>query len=158
MRAPISILEQRRIEAEILRDVFDVLKDRHGLKEARSILDQAVSSSAVRQGKTMRDQLGRVPDLEDFVDILPLWEAEGALEIEILHQASDRLEFNVRVCRYAEMYREMGLGQIGHLLSCNRDASFCVGYNPDMELERTQTIMQGAGHCDFRYRLKNKAP
>jgi hypothetical protein len=26
-----------------------------------------------------------------------------------------------------------------------------------MELTRTQTIMKGASHCDFRYRLKDSA-
>jgi hypothetical protein len=51
------------------------------------------------------------------------------------------------------MYRAMGLGEIGHLLSCNRDGDFCIGYNPEMKLERTQTIMKGASHCDFRYSL-----
>ena len=50
----------------------------------------------------------------------------------------------------------MGMGHIGHLLSCNRDGHFCVGYNPKMQLTRTQTIMQGADHCDFRYRLKDE--
>ena len=49
----------------------------------------------------------------------------------------------------------MGLGDIGDLLSCNRDGDFCIGYNPEMELERTQTIMKGASHCDFRYRMKD---
>jgi hypothetical protein len=46
----------------------------------------------------------------------------------------------------------MGLGEIGHLLSCNRDRAFCEGYDPKLKLERTQTIMQGASHCDFKYR------
>ena len=54
-------------------------------------------------------------------------------------------------CRYAETYKAMGLGEIGHLLSCNRDGAFCEGYDPKLKLERTQTIMQGASHCDFRY-------
>jgi hypothetical protein len=61
--------------------------------------------------------------------------------------------FNVTRCRYAEMYKEMGLGEIGHLLSCNRDATFCEGYDDRIELKRTQTIMQGASHCDFDYKL-----
>jgi L-2-amino-thiazoline-4-carboxylic acid hydrolase len=156
LSTPPSILELRRIEAAILGDVFAVLKDRHGVEEAQIILDEAVSSSAIRQGKTMQEQLGREPDLEDFADIIPLWEADGALEIEILHRAPDRFDFNVQRCRYAEMYAEMGLGEIGHLLSCNRDAGFCVGYNPNMELKRTQTIMLGAGHCDFRYRMRDE--
>jgi len=38
-------------------------------------------------------------------------------------------------------------------LSCSRDGAFCVGYNPAIAFERTQTIMEGASHCDFRYRL-----
>jgi len=26
------------------------------------------------------------------------------------------------------------------------------GFGPEIKLTRTQTIMQGASHCDFRYR------
>ena len=59
--------------------------------------------------------------------------------------------YNVTRCRYAEMYREMGLGDIGHLLSCNRDASFVEGFAPEIRLDRDQTIMGGARCCTFRY-------
>ena len=52
-----------------------------------------------------------------------------------------------------EMYRDMGLGEIGHLLSCQRDATFCEGYDKRLKLTRTQTIMQGASYCDFNYKL-----
>jgi hypothetical protein len=45
----------------------------------------------------------------------------------------------------------MGLGEIGHLLSCQRDGTFCEGYDDRIKLKRTQTIMQGASHCDFDY-------
>ena len=79
---------------------------------------------------------------------------DGALEVEILHRGAERLDFNVRRCRFAEMYVEMGMRDIGHLLSCNRDAALCVGYNPEIELTRTQTIMQGQPYCDFRFRMK----
>jgi hypothetical protein len=57
-------------------------------------------------------------------------------------------------CRYAETYKAMGLGEIGHLPSCNRDGAFCEGYDPRLKLERTQTIMQGASYCDFKYSYK----
>ena len=49
------------------------------------------------------------------------------------------------------MSRDMGLSEIGDLLSCGRDGAFCTGFNPQIKLERTQTIMKGASHCDFRY-------
>jgi hypothetical protein len=50
------------------------------------------------------------------------------------------------------MYREMDLADVGHILSCGRDGTFCTGYNPKIKLDRTQTIMEGKSHYDFRYR------
>jgi hypothetical protein len=30
------------------------------------------------------------------------------------------------------------------------------GFGPDIKLTRTQTIMQAASHCDFRYRRQRE--
>ena len=149
----LPIIERRRIEAQILKNVHEVIEERAGTAEADAVIGDAVSRSAIQQGKAFADELGHTPDFQDFADIMPNWTAGGSLEIEHLHTSAERFEFNVTRCRYAEMYREMGLGRIGHLLSCNRDGDFCIGYNPDMKLTRTQTIMKGASHCDFRYRM-----
>ena len=35
----------------------------------------------------------------------------------------------------------------------NAEAAACLGFNPAIELTRTQTIMEGAPFCDFRFRL-----
>jgi hypothetical protein len=56
------------------------------------------------------------------------------------------------------MYRALGIPEVGALLSCNRDFALIEGFNPDVELERTQTIMQGATHCDFRFRRRADGP
>lgn len=149
----LPIITRRRIEAAILANVHRTIEARHGTDEADAIIGEAVSASAIEQGAEYARELGRTPDLADFAAILPNWTAEDALKVETLHAGPDRLDFNVTRCRYAEMYREMGLGRIGHLLSCNRDGDFCIGYNSAMRLTRTQTIMQGADHCDFRYAL-----
>lgn len=150
----LPIIERRRIEAEILKQVFDVLKESHGEEIACDTIDAAVSRAAIAHGEKARTALGRDPDLKDFADILPNWTANDALTITVHHASPDRLEFDVTRCRYAEMYRELDLGEIGHLLSCNRDGEFCTGYNPAMKLERSQTLMQGGSHCDFRYRME----
>lgn len=153
----IPILELRRIEAAILKHVFDVIVERSGREEAEAVIGETCSRSAIAQGQAMAAGLDHPATLEDFAAILPNWTKGGALELEPLETSADKMDFNVTRCRYAEMYREMGVGDIGHLLSCNRDGDFCVGYNPDMELTRTQTIMKGASHCDFRYRMKKGA-
>ncbi len=152
----LSMLEKRRIEAELIKEIYDVLVERHGDDEAMEIIRISVSKSAIAQGKAFRDQYDHEPDLEDFASHLHLWEKDNALERNILHKSPDRLDYNITRCAYATMYRDMGLGHIGHLLSCNRDASFCVGYSKNIELTRTQTLMEGASHCDFRYRTLSK--
>ena len=95
-------------------------------------------------------------DLESFKAIQHLWTKDDALTIEVIDDRPGVFDFNVKRCRYAETYRAMGLGDIGDILSCNRDGAFCEGYDPRIELTRTQTIMGGASHCDFRYRSSTK--
>ena len=80
-----------------------------------------------------------------------MWTRGGTLDVVVREKSADSFAFDVVRCRYAEMYRDMGLGEIGHLLSCQRDGTFCEGYDKNLKLKRTQTIMQGASHCDFRY-------
>jgi hypothetical protein len=70
----------------------------------------------------------------------------------VLRDDDAGFEFNVTRCRYAEMYRRLGLADLGPILSCSRDGEMIAGFNPDIEFRRTQTLMVGATHCDFRYR------
>ena len=145
------MLERRRIEAEILAHVYDAVKETHGVDEARRVVGESVRRSAVAQGRTMAASQGGAPGLQGFEAIQPLWTRGGALEVELRESGPNVFAFDVTRCRYAEMYRAMGLAEIGPLLSCQRDGSFCEGYDPRIRLTRTQTIMQGATHCDFRY-------
>ena len=41
--------------------------------------------------------------------------------------------------------------EFGFLLVCTSDFHMAEGFGPDIKLARTQTIMQGASHCDLRY-------
>lgn len=52
----------------------------------------------------------------------------------------------------------MGLAEIERFLFSGRDGTFCKGFNPPIELERNQTIMAGASHCNFRYTMPEKKP
>ena len=147
----LSMLEKRRIEAEILKEVYETLKESHGEEVARRTIAESVRRSAIEQARAVAAAAPGGPSLKAFQDVMPLWTKGGALEIEVKEQSDTSFRFNVVKCRYAETYKAMGLGEIGHLLSCNRDGAFCEGYDPKLKLERTQTIMQGASHCDFKY-------
>jgi len=83
-----------------------------------------------------------------------VWASGGGLEIEWLQKSADKLDFNVTGCGYAEFYKELGLPELGCLFHCNRDFAMAEGFSSQIALQRSQTIMEGADHCDFRFRRK----
>jgi hypothetical protein len=149
----LPMIERRRIEAEMLKEVYDTLKHTHGVEVAKATIAEAVRRSSVAQAKRFADEARAKggTSMASFHALRPLWSMNRALEIDIIEETPSKLSYNVTRCRYAEMYKAMGLGEIGHLLSCQRDGTFCEGYDDRLKLTRTQTIMQGASHCDFRY-------
>jgi hypothetical protein len=148
---PIGILAQRRIEAAIIKPIYERLVAEVGRERAAVIIGDAVATAAREAARTMAAQEPQGATLETFVQLQPLWTRDDALEVDVLAHDGAHFDYNVTRCRYAEMYEAMGLGEIGHLLSCNRDKVFIEGYAPNVQLTRTQTIMGGASHCDFRY-------
>ena len=149
----LPILTQRRIEAAFAKGVYDEMAAELGEAAAKRILANAVIKLAKQAASNMaKEAPGDAPSLDAFRAIQPRWTAEDALRIDVVKSTDSEFHFNVTRCRYAEMYRAMGLAELGAVLSCNRDGAFCEGYDPRLRLERTQTLMGGAAHCDFRYR------
>jgi predicted ArsR family transcriptional regulator len=156
--AAISLLERRRIEAEFTKGILDTLATEIGRDRAVAILAKAIEAMAEKAGaafaaETAKDNPEKPADLSAFAQILPRWQAGDALSVTLHAQDASQLDFDVTHCAFADMYRELGLGDLGFVLSCNRDGGFSKGFNPDIALTRTQTIMTGASHCDFRFRL-----
>lgn len=154
----IGILQQRKIEAEIIKPIYEIMKREFGLEKAKAIIEEAVSDAAIAAGKGYAEKEPNGTSVESFVALQYLWEKDDALEIEVLNNNHERYDYNVKRCRYAEMYHEMGLGEIGYLLSCNRDSKFIEGYAPNVKLTRPHTVMNGDGFCDFRYELQEDKP
>jgi hypothetical protein len=147
----IPLLQQREIEAGIVGPLVRAFAQEVGQERALVVLREVITGLARRSGRNLAASLGD-DSLEAFAGALDRWRENDALEIEMLEQTPDRLAFNVVRCRYAEMYRALGLGDLGASLSCQRDFALVEGFNPEIELERTQTLMQGAPHCNFRFR------
>ena len=150
---PIGILQQRRIEAGVIKPLVKAFEQELGKEKTREVLAGVIKELAREKG---RELAGAVPDqgLKSFAALHEPWRRGGALEIDVLKETDDEYHYNVTRCRYAEMYRELGLADLGYTLSCNRDASLIEGFSEDVAFTRTQTIMQGAAYCDFRYNRK----
>lgn len=151
MNTPLTLLEQREIEAKIVGPIFRAFAKEIGDARARAILLTVIRDLAEQSGvQAVRDAGGS--ELTELGTVVASWNRGGALELEILRQDEENLEFNVTRCQFAEMYRRLGMADLGPILSCSRDAAMIEGFNAEIEFERTQTLMEGGTHCDFRYR------
>jgi hypothetical protein len=152
----IGVLTRREIEARILEPILEAMVEEFG---DRARVEGVAAHTIIQIAREHGDQLARElggRSLHHFRESMKYWVQDGALEIDVLEHTDERFDFNVTRCRYAEMYRALGIPDKGALLSCNRDFSVIEGFDPDTELTRTQTIMQGAPYCDFRYRKKKR--
>lgn len=150
----LTLLQRREIEAKVLAPFVRAVAGELGRERALVLLRNVIEGLARESGAEYAASVGRTT-LSAFAGILDRWTEAGALELTILEQTDDRLTFDVTRCRYAELYRSLGLADLGASLSCCRDAALVEGFSPDIELSRTQTIMEGANHCDFRFRKKD---
>jgi hypothetical protein len=149
----ITHLERRRIEAGVLIPMVQAFERAMGKDRAHEIARNVIMDLARKDGQRWAQQFGA--DLAAMEQVAALWAAGGSLDIEPIGKSAQRLDFNVVRCRYAEFYKELGLSELGYLFHCNRDFGMVEGFNPAITLKRTQTIMQGAPHCDFRFALKD---
>ncbi len=153
----LTLLERREIEAKVVGPLIRGFAAEMGHEKALEVVGRVIEGLAREGGAELARGLGDA-SLEAFAGSLDRWSEGGALEIEVRERSPDRLSFDVVRCKYAEMYRAIGLADLGGSLSCRRDFALVEGFNPEIELTRTRTLMEGASHCDFRFRARGGGP
>ena len=149
----IPLIEQVRIQAQVLVPLVKTLRAELGEERANALVRKALGALYRKYGeKWWRDQ-GERSLGEKVASAFEMFAAGGALDYEVLRETPDTVELNVTRCRYAEFYKSIGAPELGFLLTCSGDADFfhAEGFGAGVRLTVTQTIMQGASHCVFRY-------
>ena len=146
----IGVLTRREVEARILAPVIDALSNKFDRDKVLEIIREAIIQIAADQGSELAEHMGG-NSLQHFADSLQFWTKDNALEIEIIEQTEASFIFHVTHCRYAELYKKLGVSGYGDIFSCARDFALINGFNEKITLRRTQTIMEGADFCDFFY-------
>ncbi len=141
---------QTPVAVRLLRGFVEAL----GYERAMQIASAAIREDGRLAGQSMAERYGGNSMADLLRMVREVWAEDGALEFDILEETEQRLSFNVTRCRYAELYERLGVKEFGYCLSCNRDEPLTKGFNPQMRLLRTQTIMDGAAFCDFRFILE----
>jgi hypothetical protein len=148
----IPVIQQAKIQAQVLVPLVKALQAELGEERANGLVRKALGDTYRRFGEEFwraknEKNLGKA-----IASAFTTYARDDALDYKVIEQSQDAFEFDVTRCRYAEFYKALGEPELGFLLVCAADFATAEGFGPDIKLTRSQTIMQGASHCDFRYR------
>jgi hypothetical protein len=149
----VPLIEQVKIQAQVLVPLVKTLRAELGEEQANRVVAKALGDLYRKYGETWWRTQGARGLGEKMAAAFAGFAAGNALDYEVLGTSGDAFDVNVTRCRYAEFFNRIGAPELGFLLVCSADFTMAEGYG-GVGLTRTQTIMQGASHCDFRYRLK----
>jgi hypothetical protein len=148
----VPVIQQAKIQAQVLVPLVKALQAELGEARANALVRAALGDIYRRYGEAFwrtknEKNLGTI-----MASGLATFARDDALDFRVIEQSQDAFAFDVTGCRYAEFYKALGEPELGFLLVCSADFPMAEGFGPDIKFMRTQTIMQGASHCDFRYR------
>ena len=152
----IPVIQQAKIQAQVLVPLVKALQAELGEERANSLVRNALGDLYRSFGETFW-QAKQDQNLGKFMSsAFKTYASDSALDYTVVEQSEDAFAIDVTGCRYAEFYKELGEPELGFLLVCTADFPTAEGFGSDIKLTRTQTIMQGASHCDFRYKRSGK--
>jgi hypothetical protein len=150
----LSLLDKTRIQAQVLVPVLRVLRAELGKAKADAIVKQAlrdwsrqlfgaigagIEGSPRQKWTTIQGVFGEISGRE--------------VEFEVRRHDNEALDIDVTRCRFAEFFRALGEPELGALLICETDFDIASVGAGEVNLDRAQTIMQGAPSCTFRYKF-----
>ena len=150
----ITHLKCREIQAPIVSSLIQGFAEEIGSDKTIEVVKKVISKDAIESGKKLGQEYSGNSMRELSKIVKEVWAKYGAMKIQIIRETDNELFFDVTYCGYAQMYEEMDIKELGFILSCSRDFPFMEGFNPEIELSRAKTIMEGAEYCDFRYKKR----
>ncbi|MFO7557535.1 MAG: L-2-amino-thiazoline-4-carboxylic acid hydrolase [Desulfobacterales bacterium] len=149
----ISFLQRSKIQSETLVPVVAAFEKEIGKERSHAIVSKALRDSTRNFYENIRNGFESNP-IDLIAGGLSMFAEDGALDYEILNQTEGSFDLNITRCSYAEFYKELGRPDFGYICLCDLDFTIAECLGSDIEFKRTQTIMEGAPHCDYRYRIK----
>ena len=145
------ILEAMKIQARAVIPIVRALEKELGKERAHAIVGQAIADNYVGWRTRLGFEKNSHPggDGENKPDF--------PVEFEEVENTETSYGHNITGCAFADHFRKIGEPEVGALMCCGVDFAAEELIRPDWEFTRTQTRMQGAPHCDFRWRLRAKA-
>lgn len=123
-----------------------------GRDKTIELLKAHITERAVEMGKRASQR----PEGNDFAALKKIFtpgtSAYGsALAFEVVESTDTVHEIKVTECLWAKTWLDQGAGEQGFAAVCYADYAFAGAFNPNIELVRDKTLMQGHDCCNHRY-------
>jgi hypothetical protein len=141
-----STLEAIKIQARVIVPVVKALEAELGKEKAHSLVGSAIAESWADFLASRSSERNQHPETGSDFDF--------PVESEVVERSDDSFARNFTACAFADYFRKIGEPEIGALLTCGLDFAVEARLRPEWSFERSQTRMQGAPHCDFRWKRK----
>jgi hypothetical protein len=156
INSTISFLDEYKFQAEVLLPVLEALRAELGTEHANRLVLEALRKwSRQRWHRLGKRFPGSPKEKMDAVYASVSPRIGNDADFQRLKDEPGAQEINITGCRYADFFRQIGESELGYVLCCEDDFHITEVGSPEVELTRTQTIMQGASYCDFRWRIKS---
>jgi predicted ArsR family transcriptional regulator len=151
----LSLLDKTRIQAQVLVPIMRALRAELGREKADALVRDSLRDWSKQlfadigndiEGSSRRKWATMQSALADFT--------EREVTFDLLRQDKQAYEFDVTSCRFAQFFRALGEPELGALLVCATDADIVDAAGGEVSFDRTQTLMQGAPCCTFRYKFE----
>ncbi len=141
-----SILNAVKIQSRVVIPIIRELEKEIGKERAHALIGRAIANAYVDYRELKGFEENSHPRVEqEFDNGFPV-------EREVIDDTEETYGYNITGCEFAEYFRSIGEPEIGALMTCGVDYAAEELIRPEWDFERTQTRMQGAPHCDFRWR------
>jgi hypothetical protein len=148
----IALLEEIRIQVEIIMTILSTLKNEFGEEKAYSIIRKSLCPHI----RDVYHNIGKRKSGSPFEKWNDVWDeirpriGQNVERDYIINDDKNR-NYNVKRCKFADYFKELNEPELGKILMCDFDYYIAEIGKPIVELTRTKTIMEGADCCDFRY-------
>ena len=143
----IPLIEQAKIQAQVLVPLVKALQAELGEERANALVRKALGDRS-QVWRALVEEAGRArPWREDGLGLRGL-RGGGCARLRRAQEGRAVLRGERHRLSLRRVLQEVGAPELGFLLVCSSDFALAEGYSDPVHLDRTQTIMQGATHCD----------
>lgn len=155
----ISLLDKTRIQAQVLVPVMRALRAELGREKADAIVTKALRDWSHQVFAAIGEGIEGTPGRK-FAKMDKALADATLQEVTVDMHRRDReaVEFDVTSCRFADFFRSLNEPELGALLVCQTDIDIAAAGASAVSFNRSQTLMQGAPSCTFRYKFAPRLP